>query len=183
MTARLLKALYVGVVMTLWAATAASGTDMSADEKAIRAALQSVTHAFAARDAAGTLAHFAEDVVIFDVPPPLASRGLAGSRKATQDFMDATEGPLICDYSDIHINVYGNGAAGYMFLRFAGQLKGGGSVDWLLRITQLYEKRDGKWWVVHEHASLPVDAATGKAVYQAQKSTQGGAEYSILKKE
>ena len=158
---------------------------MSGDEKEIRAMIQSVSDAFARRDAAAAVAHFSKDVVIFDIPPPLSSRGIPGNEKATKDYMDATQGPLVCEYSDIHIEVSPGSriAGGYMFVRLASTLKNGTKVDWLARVTDIYEKRDGKWWVIHEHASVPVDVTTGRGVYQAPKTTNVGAEYSDLKKQ
>ena len=35
--------------------------------------------------------------------------------------------------------------------------------DFTTRVTDGYQKRDGKWLIAHEHISVPVDLATGKA--------------------
>jgi ketosteroid isomerase-like protein len=41
--------------------------------------------------------------------------------------------------------------------------KEGQKVDLTVRVTDGYRKRKGKWFITHEHVSVPVDLATGKA--------------------
>ncbi len=38
-------------------------------------------------------------------------------------------------------------------------------VDLIFRCTDLYRKDDGKWLIIYQHVSVPVDLATGKAAY------------------
>jgi hypothetical protein len=33
--------------------------------------------------------------------------------------------------------------------------------DFTTRVTDLYKETDGRWMVIHEHLSVPVDLATG----------------------
>ena len=39
----------------------------------------------------------------------------------------------------------------------------GKPLDLTLRVTDVFKKTNGKWLVIHEHVSWPVDLATGKA--------------------
>jgi len=32
-----------------------------------------------------------------------------------------------------------------------------------IRVTEIYQRINGKWQIIHEHASVPVDIKTGKA--------------------
>jgi ketosteroid isomerase-like protein len=41
--------------------------------------------------------------------------------------------------------------------------KDGKKADITFRLTDVYRKINGKWLVVHEHVSVPVDVGTGKA--------------------
>jgi ketosteroid isomerase-like protein len=41
--------------------------------------------------------------------------------------------------------------------------KDGNPIDMTLRLTDVLRKIKGKWLIVHEHVSVPVDVATGKA--------------------
>jgi len=46
--------------------------------------------------------------------------------------------------------------------------KYGKKVDTTLRVTDVYRKIKGKWLIVHEHVSVPVDLNTGKADFSAK---------------
>jgi len=48
--------------------------------------------------------------------------------------------------------------------RFTGKLKSGQSSDFWLRATSVVRKINGKWLIVHDHISVPIDFETGKAV-------------------
>jgi hypothetical protein len=41
--------------------------------------------------------------------------------------------------------------------------KDGNLIDVKFRVTDVLRKAKGKWLIVHEHVSVPVDLATGKA--------------------
>lgn len=47
---------------------------------------------------------------------------------------------------------------------YNSDIKGGGVLDFVFRETDVFEKRNGKWWIVHQHISIPVDLASGKAI-------------------
>jgi hypothetical protein len=44
-----------------------------------------------------------------------------------------------------------------------GKGKDGNPMDATMRITDVLRKSSGKWLIVHEHVSVPVDLASGKA--------------------
>jgi ketosteroid isomerase-like protein len=44
-----------------------------------------------------------------------------------------------------------------------GTSKAGTHDEFNFRITDCLEKRKGKWVIVHQHLSFPVDLTTGKA--------------------
>ena len=48
------------------------------------------------------------------------------------------------------------------------QDKDGKPLDLTLRVTDVYKKMNGKWLVVHEHVSWPVDLETGKADFSSK---------------
>ena len=57
----------------------------------------------------------------------------------------------------------GNLGYGHGILRTTGPDKDGKPLDLTVRVTDVYKKINGKWLVVHEHVSWPVDLETGKA--------------------
>ena len=40
----------------------------------------------------------------------------------------------------------------------------GTPIDMTVRVTDVYRKIDGKWLIVQEHVSVPIDFSTGKPV-------------------
>jgi hypothetical protein len=57
------------------------GNDRAKDEAAIRALVENWAKAVRARDLDGVLRHHLADILMFDVPPPLASKGIDAYRK------------------------------------------------------------------------------------------------------
>lgn len=88
--------------------------------------------------------------------PPLEDRGFqkAGLNK-TKAFFDGTVGPIVVEYVDPKITVDGNHAYVTAHLHFAFTMKDGKKTDVTGRVTDVYERIDGEWTVVHEHSSVP----------------------------
>ena len=83
---------------------------------------------------------YSPDVAVFDVRPPLDTRGTGEYRKNFERWFASFEGPLGFEFKDLRI-APGEGAAftsGY----------------WV-RGTTCFEQRDGRWLVTHEHISMP----------------------------
>jgi ketosteroid isomerase-like protein len=55
-------------------------------------------------------------------------------------------------------------AFSYCLHRVKGTLKSGQKTDWWLRWTAGYPKINGKWLIIHEQVSVPVDFKSGKAM-------------------
>lgn len=47
----------------------------------------------------------------------------------------------------------------------SGKMTGGKVFDNWMRVTVGYRKIDGKWLVVHEHVSAPIDMESGKGLF------------------
>jgi ketosteroid isomerase-like protein len=48
-------------------------------------------------------------------------------------------------------------------VHLTGKRKDGNAMDVTMRITDVLRKADEKWLIVHEHVSVPVELASGKA--------------------
>ena len=66
-------------------------TGSTDDAIAIRRLIEDWASAVRARNIGGVLAHHTDDVVMFDVPPPVAVRGIAAYRATWQPFFDWQE--------------------------------------------------------------------------------------------
>ena len=134
------------------------------ERKAIMQVLKDYEKAFRAKDLDGIMAIYDPDVVAYDITPPLRYEGAAAYRKSWQQFLETYDGPLEMEIRDLKLSFSGAVAVTYNLERFSGKLKGGEHSEIWVRVTDVYSKKDGKWRIVHEHASVPVDFATGKAV-------------------
>jgi ketosteroid isomerase-like protein len=99
---------------------------------------------------------------VFDVVgPPSAHIGWDQYREAFEHMFAAIDGPLRLTMSDLDIQVVGDFAYGRSLQRVSGRhAKGGKPFDYTVRVTDVYRKIDGKWLIVQEHLSLPIDRAT-----------------------
>jgi ketosteroid isomerase-like protein len=100
---------------------------------------------------------------VFDVTPPRQHVGWTDYKKDWQDLLAAFPGPVKFSISDLDIVTVGPVAYSHSIQSTQFTAKDGAKVDIVVRVTDVYRKVHGKWLVVQEHVSVPVDLATGKA--------------------
>jgi ketosteroid isomerase-like protein len=84
--------------------------------------------------------------------------------KHWQEFFESYQTPIHVEFPDVSITASDDVAFSYCLHRVSGTLKKGQQTDWWLRWTACYRKINGKWLIVHEQLSVPVDLASGKAM-------------------
>ena len=97
--------------------------------------------------------HWAEDALWFDIPP-FASRGIQPALK----FFDIVFGGFeSCKVDILEMDVVVNGDMGLVctIQRVSVVPKTGGAKGLVVRETDCFERRSGKWKLIHQHASLP----------------------------
>jgi ketosteroid isomerase-like protein len=100
---------------------------------------------------------------VFDVVPPRQYVGAKAYRKDWKDFFASFPGPVeTFEISDLGIMTDGNLGFSHSIQRAVFTDKNGKKVDMSFRLTDVYRKINGKWLIIHEHVSVPVDLATGK---------------------
>jgi ketosteroid isomerase-like protein len=110
------------------------------------------------------MALYAPGVVAYDIVPPLQYIGADAYRKDYEEFFAQYEGPIDIELRDLHI-IAGDGVAFATSLqRISGTLKNGQKSDIWVRVTNGFRKINGRWLDTHDHVSVPVDLASGKAV-------------------
>jgi uncharacterized protein (TIGR02246 family) len=128
------------------------------EEVAIRRLIEDWASAVRAKNINGVVAHHTDDVLMYDVPPPTAVRGISAYRETWPPFFEAlTEGAAAFEIVELQI------AAGDT-VGFATALLRCGSKEELakdpkaqLRLTLGLRKIDGAWNIAHEHHSFPAD--------------------------
>jgi ketosteroid isomerase-like protein len=109
-----------------------------------------------------------ESLFVFDVIPPREYVGAEAFRKDWAEFLGGTKGPLKYEISDIAIVVVGDVAYGHSIQRIVGTSVKGDPLDLTTRVTDVYRKLRGRWMIVQEHISIPVDLDTGKPDYASK---------------
>jgi ketosteroid isomerase-like protein len=131
---------------------------MTSDEAQIRELIERFVKAYRAKDVAAVMAAFAPEIVSFDIVPPLQEVGAETFRERWQKVFSTYRTPIAYEIRDLSITV-GDGVA---FSHSLNRVIAAG--DHWLRWTACYRKFGEKWLIVHEHVSVPVDMASGKAM-------------------
>jgi uncharacterized protein (TIGR02246 family) len=127
----------------------------TADEAAIRELVENWVSAVRAKDLHGILANHSSDILMFDVPPPLASKGLAAYAKTWDLFFSWSDDPVIFDIKSMDITAGDDVAFVAALMRCAGIEKSGERIELEFRLTIGLHKIGGQWMVLHEHHSIP----------------------------
>jgi uncharacterized protein (TIGR02246 family) len=138
------------------------------DEQEIRAMIDRYEIAFQAKDVLTVMTFYApgDQVTAFDIVPPLEKTGHDAYRKNFEGFFAGYEGPLQTEVRNLMVMASGDVAFLTCLERFSGVLKGGQKSDMWCRVTSGLRKIGGKWLIVHDHLSVPVDFETGKALLE-----------------
>jgi uncharacterized protein (TIGR02246 family) len=138
---------------------------MPTDEDQIRLLIERWAVAVHSGDMGGVVADHAEDIVMFDVPPPYEGvRGLDAYRKTWPPFFQWQARGASFAIESLDITAGDDVAFAYALLRCGTQQELADNPDNRLRLTLGLRKEDGRWVVVHEHHSFPLtdpDPAVG----------------------
>ena len=110
-----------------------------------------------------------EKLVVFDVIPPLQYAGPAAWRKDLKGFFAAFPGPSHIDLTNLQVVNDDRIGFAHSIQRFTGTAKDGKKTEITFRVTDGLEKKGGKWKIVHEHISVPVDIDSGRAYLNAKQ--------------
>jgi uncharacterized protein (TIGR02246 family) len=144
---------------------AAFGAPARADSRAdIKALEDRFVAAFKAKDLDAIMKVYApgQTLVVFDVVPPRQYSGAAAYRKDWQTFFDSFNGPIGVELTDLDVGADRNLAFSHSIQRVTGTDKHGKKLDLTVRVTDVYQKIRGRWFIIHEHVSVPVDLDAGK---------------------
>jgi uncharacterized protein (TIGR02246 family) len=114
-------------------------------------------HAVHAGDLTTVLADHADDIVMFDVPPPCEGvRGIDAYRETWPPFFEWQRRGASFDIEELHVSAGDDVAYAYALLRCGTQEELERNPANRLRLTLGLRKRDGRWVVDHEHHSFPL---------------------------
>ena len=134
------------------------------DEAAIQGLLDDCIRSLRDKNIEGVMALYAQEVVSFDIVPPLRYIGADAFRKVWEEVFFVYQGPIDYEIADLSITVGDDVAFTHSLNRISGTMNTGQKTDLWLRWTACLRKINGKWLIVHHQNSVPVDLEHGKAV-------------------
>jgi ketosteroid isomerase-like protein len=121
----------------------------------LRHRIEELAQAIRDKDIDRLMTFYASDVVVFDVRPPLDTRGADAYRHNFKRWFDSFKGPISFDLKNLRV-VPGETAAFCHYLGLiVGSREDGRTSGYWARGTTCFERQDGQWLVTHEHISMP----------------------------
>jgi uncharacterized protein (TIGR02246 family) len=134
-----------------------SPTTPSADDAAVRAAVERWADAVRRMDYPGILRHHDPNVLLFDVPPPVQSTGLDAYRRSWDLFFSWSHDPVVFEIDEMRVTAGSDVAFAAAVIQCSGTETSGERASLTVRLTVGLRKIAGQWMVMHEHHSVPAD--------------------------
>lgn len=171
-----MKKLMVFVTLTL-AICAAAGFSWNArgasdDNAQINALYQQFTMAFRHKDVNGIMAVYepGPNLFVFDVGTPRQHVGSDSYQADWKDLFAGVKDSSIPSFgiSDLNITISGDVAYSHSIQHFSATMTKGGHTSLTVRVTDVLRKVNGKWLIVQEHVSVPIDFNTMKPDFMSK---------------
>ena len=120
--------------------------DTTSNENQIRTFLDSWVKAVQAKDISGIIAHHSEDILLFDMPPPMQIKGLAEYKKGWEHCPEDASST----FSMTELEIVADEKVAFCHAIL-------GMKECKFRLTMGLRKKEGEWWIVHEHYSMPMN--------------------------
>jgi uncharacterized protein (TIGR02246 family) len=162
--------LAVAMVAGVSAAEAADGTNTPRnDEVQIRALLDRIAVAVKAKDIVSVMKAYlrSDELFVFNMGVPRHLSGSDALRQDWQDFFNQATRPNL-EVEDLSITVVGKVAYSHAIMHSSWTKVDGTHKELMASVTDVYRKIDGKWLIVQDHWSIPINTATGTAEWMAK---------------
>jgi uncharacterized protein (TIGR02246 family) len=128
---------------------------MTDDQEQIRALIERWAEAVHAGELESVLADHAEDIVMFDVPPPHDGvRGIDAYRDTWPPFFEWQAKGASFEIVSLEVTAGADVAYAYALLRCGTPQELADNPETRLRLSLGLRKEDGRWVVAHEHHSF-----------------------------
>lgn len=119
--------------------------------------------AAAAKDLDGSMAPISPEIVSYEHTAPLQVTDLAGVREECRRGFELASDDFSWTVPDLRVLVGDDLAVAWGLNRMASRRPDGSEdVTWS-RGTRVFRRVGGRWQMVHQHVSFPLDPATGRA--------------------
>ncbi|MBL7256481.1 YybH family protein [Paractinoplanes lichenicola] len=132
--------------------------DRRQDEKTIADLVERWASAIRAGDLEGVVADHADDIVMFDVPPPHDGvRGIEAYRAVWPPFFEFIASGAAFEIVRLDVTADADVAYAHALLRCDKPEELEAHPDRRLRLSLGFRKDNGRWLVTHEHHSFPLE--------------------------
>jgi len=135
-------------------------SNAATNEAQIRGRIDSWARALRAKDLNALMSHYTQDIVVFDLAPPLQYEGAIAYTKNWADWFPSFEGPVGYEIRNLTIESGGDVAFCRSFNRITGTSTSGDDTDIWVRATVCFRRIGDKWMIAHEHFSVPINMET-----------------------
>jgi uncharacterized protein (TIGR02246 family) len=125
------------------------------DEAAIRELVEAWAAAVRKGDRRGILLYHSADMLMFDVPPPLQSKGIEAYDKTWDLYFSWSRQRGVFDITEMNVTAGSDVAFVTALMRCAGTEPGGEESELEFRLTIGLRKIEDRWVITHEHHSVP----------------------------
>ena len=125
------------------------------DEAKIRALIEDWARAVRSKNLDGILVDHSPEMLMFDVPPPMQSKGIEAYRKTWDVFFSWYQDSGVFNIEEMAVTAGDDVAFVTAVMRCAGTEPNGEKVELQFRLTVGLRKINGRWTVMHEHHSIP----------------------------
>ena len=129
-------------------------TTLTRDDAQIREYIDASARAIRAKDIKAVMAHYAPDIVTFDIMP-LQTQGADAYRKNFEAWFASVQGPIDYETHDVRPTTRDDVAFGHYLGHVKSTRTTGEQTDYWVRVTAGFQRVNGKWMVTHEHVSVP----------------------------
>ena len=110
------------------------------DEIQIQQLIDGWAKALRAKDIDGVMSHYAPDILVFDIAPPLQYSGADAYRKNWEGWFASWQGPIGYEIRDLSITASVGVAFSHSLNRIHGKRTNGEDTDVWVRVTACYRK-------------------------------------------
>ena len=130
-------------------------TSTTHSETQIRQLIDDHTRAICAKDLDQIMAHYAPNIVIFDMKPPLRLNGLAACRHMWETSLPYMPTASDMEQQELNMTISGDLAIAHWVSRFIGIDPDHPAAHMWLRVTAVCQRQEDSWTIIHEHVSIP----------------------------
>jgi ketosteroid isomerase-like protein len=127
----------------------------NSNEAQVRERLDSWANAVRAKDIEAVMSHYAPDILLFDLAPPLQYSGADACLQNWASWFPTFQGRVGYEITELSIVASHDVAYSHSLNRICGTRTDGERTDVWVRATVGFRNITGRWMISHEHYSVP----------------------------